>query len=273
MVGCNWCVWPDLSDFSDALYYVRGFQIANQPAFWRCEAFATFLALYGVILVSWFGIQEIALLDPSDAFLGVSVVKGGLCVNLTCSALYCSVTAPQVCKETPVHLKQGESGEFCTPESGCDWNVEVLSDASYENRSTCLSITNPEVEEQQTYFPQLENLKRQFVDITKYVNTQSGIEVIDYSIELRMRSQQMASCGSALPESMKVNTRCGAYSMFLSKTIYETVSKKRYTSDLAILIFFILTSSLTVVAVFWMLLNSYRSVKRLETELQRSHKD
>jgi hypothetical protein len=273
MVNCNWLSVPDFSDFSDALYYSRAYRIKGDSSYWRCEAFASFLAFYGVVLVAWFGIQEIALLNPSDAFLGVSVVKGGLCVNLTCAALYCSVTAPVACKQTPVHLKQMESAEFCSPNPGCDWNVEVLSDASFENRSTCLAIANPQVDEQATYFPLLENMKRQFVDITKYVNTQSGLVVIDYSIALRMRSQQMSSCGAALSESMKTNTRCGSYSMFLSNTIYESLSKKRYTSDLAVMVFFIMTSCLTVVAIFWMLLSSYRNAKTLETALQRTHND
>jgi hypothetical protein len=270
MVGCNWFQFPDFSDFSDGLYYSRGFQIRGDARFWRCEAFATMLCFYGVILVTWFGIQEMAALNPSDAFLGVSVVKEGLCVNLTCSALYCSITAPLICKQTPVHLRKGEDAELCAPERGCDWTVEVLSDSSYENRSTALSIVNSAVEET-TYFPLLENMKQQFVDVTKYVNTQTGSEVVSYDIVLRMRSQQMSSCGVGIPESMKTDTRCGSYSLFLANTVYSTVSRKRYTTDLSNLIFWILTASLTIIALFWGLLSAYRSAKTLEVALQRTH--
>jgi hypothetical protein len=134
-----------------------------------------------------------------------------------------------------------------------------------------LSITNPEVEDKTTYFPLLENLKQQFVDITKYVNTQTGVEVISYDIVLRMRSQQMSTCGAALPASLKTDTRCGSYSLFLASTVYSTVARKRYTTDLSNLIFWILTASLTIIALFWGLLSAYRSAKTLEVKLNRTH--
>jgi hypothetical protein len=272
MVRCNWCVWPDLADFSDSLFYSRAFQISNQPAFWRCESLATLLAIYGVVLLAWFGGIQVSQLNPSDAFMGVSIIEKGLCLNLTCSALYCSVTAPQSCKKTPVHMKQLETVEFCSADPGCDWNIEVLSDSSFENRSTCVSVDNPQ-SDQITYFPQLENMKRQFVDITKYVNAQSGYPIVSFDIVSRTRSKQMSSCGAALPESMKTDTRCGSYSMFLVNTEYQTVSRKRYATDLAVILLLTIAAIGTLSPMFRWLLGIYRGAKTLETELQRSHKD
>ena len=272
MVSCNWCVWPDISDFSDSLYYSRAFQIKGDVRFWRCESFATMLAIYGIVLLAWFGGLQISYLNPSDAFMGVSIIKEGLCLNLTCSGLYCSITAPPSCKKTPIHLTKGDMTELCSSEPGCDWIVEVLSDSSFENRSTCLSIDNPLVD-QITYFPQLENMKRIYVDITKYINAQNHHAVVSYDLVSRTRSTQMTSCGAALPESVKTDTRCGSYSIFLADTFYETQSRKRFVTDVFILLLVTVTAIGTIHPMFSWMLSVYRGAQGLEKALQRSHND
>jgi len=269
-IQCRW--YPDVDEFADVLFYSRIYSAPGKPEHWRCESFASLLVLIGALLVLAMGIDQIVQLDPSDAFMASTVVKNQLCVNLTCGGHYCSFTQPPSCKAPPIHLEQEETAEFCGSGEKCEWNAEVLTSSGFENRSASLYIYNNDTGEQ-TYFPQLESMMRKFVDVTKYINTQSGVKLTSWDIVPRILSKQLTSCANDLPASVKQDTRCGAYNIYLGNTVYETAMLQRYSLEWTKWMVWIATTIATLIAGFWALIYTYRYAKSFDKAIAPTHRD
>jgi len=269
-IHCDW--FPDVRDIGDVLYYWRFYRTVGKEDYWRCEAYGTLITIVGVVLMLTLGITQIALLDPSDAFMASSVVKTTLCVNLTCGAHYCSFTQPTQCKATPIHLEKNEVAEFCSTGEACTWSAEVLSDSGYENRSASVYIFNTDTG-QRNYFPLLDEMKRQFLGITKYINTQSGVSLVSWAIAPSTLSEKMTSCGAGLPAAVKQNTRCGGYNIYLDDKVYETAMMQRYTLEMVKWLILVFTGVVALITVMGWLLGVYRSAGVLEKKMVRPHQD
>lgn len=249
----RWDIVPGLEDVKIVLYYFRGYR-AKRPKYWRCESFFTQLTILGVFFVFVFGLQTMAQLDPTDAFMASSIAKDQICVNLTCGGHYCQFTQPLACKQNPIHLKKNEMSEFCTPADNCNWDVEILSDFGYDNRSMSLYIQN---DGNPTYFPQLENLKKIYVSITKYINTQTGSAIIDWDVTSQTLSKKMEKC--TYSGNMNPDTRCGSYNIYFANTIYESAVTQRYTTELSIIGGWVFSVCVGIVIIFTGALNVYRN--------------
>lgn len=256
----RWDILPGVEDVRVALRYSRSYR-TKQSKYWRCESFFTLLTILGIIFVIIFGLQTMAQLDPTDAFMASSIAKDQICVNITCGGHYCQFTQPLACDQTPIHLKKNEVEEFCTPRENCNWDVEILSDSGYDNRSVSLYIDN---DGDLTYFPQLENLKKIYVSITKYINTQTGNTIVDWDITSQTLSKKMDKC--TYSGNMSPETRCGSYNIYFANTIYESAVTQRYTTELSIIGGWVFSVCVGIVITFSGALNIYRNTNDYSRE-------
>jgi hypothetical protein len=251
---------PGLEDVSITLLYFRGYK-SHDLRYWRCESFITQLTLLGAFFVIIFGLQTMAQLDPTDAFMASSIAKDQICVNITCGGHYCQFTQPLACGQTPIHMKKNEVEEFCTPRENCNWDVEILSDSGYDNRSVSLYIEN---NGELTYFPQLENLKRIYVSITKYINTQTGLTIVDWDISSQTLSKKMEKC--SYTGNVNPDNRCGSYNIYFANTIYESAVTQRYATELSIIGGWVFSVCVAMVITFNGALNIYRTTNNYKHE-------
>jgi hypothetical protein len=236
---------------------------------WKCEAFASLIFAAGVVAVALSGAYEASQLNPSAAWLGSVVDEdASTCVNITCGGYYCDFAQPKSseCEHSPVHLAQGETAEICTPPEHCDWQARVVVDAAYENRTFSLYIYEATTGDTKT-FPQLENLKHQYVDITKYVNSQFGVTRVTWDLQTQSMSSRMESCTTTIPDS-----RCGAYTLLFDKVIYEMANRQRHTQEIQAIIFSTFLKAWVIRFVLGHCLDWYRGIHAYESQI-RGDKD
>lgn len=143
----------------------------------------------------------------------VTATPNQLCVNVTCGAFYCSLRLPEDCEAETHHfaLTGGESQTLCY--HACQWTVEILTTANWENRSSGLYITTAST--QKIPFPILEGGKRIDVGITKYTDRRLSPPEEAWRIEtLAGGAGSYLGCGSTFNQELKQGRRCGAYRMF-----------------------------------------------------------
>ena len=252
--------FPGVEDIKIVLLYFRGYKSKNTK-YWRCESFITLLTILGFFFVVSFGIQTMTQLDPTDAFMASTIAKDQICVNITCGGHYCQFTQLPGCDQTPIHMEKDEVEEFCTPRTNCNWDVEILSDSGYDNRSASLYI---DTDGDLTYFPQLENMKKIYVSLTKYINTQTGETVVNWDITSQTLSKGMTKCNynGVIPP----DTRCGSYNIYFANTIYESAVTQRYASELSIIFGWMFSVCVTIVITCNSGLNCYRSTNEYHRE-------
>lgn len=220
-----------METFNNVLYYnARFLGSPGVTRFWKCETFASLIVVSGLLAVLASGINEIIQLNPNAAWMG-SIVdeKAVTCINITCGGYYCDFAQPKKdnCMTMPIHVVQDEIVQICTPADKCDWEVKVVTDSGYENRSLGLFVyenTTGDVKN----FPQVENMMHQYVDLIKYVNSQFGTTIINWDIQARTITSKMENCPSTIQ-----NSRCGAYTIYFAKTIYEFANQQRYSVELS----------------------------------------
>ena len=226
MRGCRFVPFPDFGEVDATLFYSRRFR-NNDFYTWKCESFATMLSVSTMFLILVTGIYIVSLQDPSVALMTSSISDEPLCVNLTCSALYCLFTQPSSCGVAPKYVQTNTTLEICASEkTNCDWTVEVLSAAGYDQRARTLYIENSETGMIKT-FPQLDNYKIAYVTVEKYIDTRYDYQRVDWSLQVHIESKLMTSCTSF--SELSSEKRCGSYVVYLSNTIYDQQSKLHYT--------------------------------------------
>jgi hypothetical protein len=135
------------------------------------------------------------------------------CITVTCGGFYCSMKLPSEC-EAEVHqysLLRGENQTLCY--HPCQWSVEVLTSAKWDNRSVGLyALANDE----KIKFPVLEGGKRIDVGITKYTDHRYVPAQTSWRIESPPGGSSVyTGCGSTLNQELKQDRRCGAYRLFM----------------------------------------------------------
>ena len=188
------------------------------------EAFTSLMRVTGSILIFWQFMIWISSQDTSQAIMTSTVSQQDICVNLTCGGLYCAFKQPKGCDATPKFLHTYETAEFCSPsEVGCDWSTEVLTTSDYANWTQSVFIYNSNG--LSTGFPPLEGMKQQNVDITKYIDSRSKTPIVQWNLQTRLDPSQMKSCGS----NVEPDQRCGSYTIYLSKIVYDETAQLRYS--------------------------------------------
>jgi len=225
-----------MDTLNNTLFYLgRPLGRSGVSPYWKCDSVGSLIAIVGILAVFSTGINEIIKLNPNAAWMGSYFdANARTCVNITCGGYYCDFAQPRRdgCERMPVHLEKNERIEICTPAAKCDWEAKVVTDADYGNRSNGLWIyenTTGTVKQ----FPQVENFKHQYVDLVKYENSQFGTLEIDWDLQTRAITTKMESCDKSI-----TNSRCGAYTIYFAKTIYEFSNKQRYGTELKNVIFF-----------------------------------
>jgi len=242
-------------------YYGRMLAKPGVSKSWKCESLASFIALAGILASIATGINEITLLNPNSAWMGSMISESETtCVNVTCGGYYCDIVQPKnnQCDGRPYHLLREETVELCNPVDKCDWEVKVVTDSSYENRTFGLYITESSTGDVKN-FPQVEHLMHQYVDLVKYVNSQFGTTIIDWDLQARTKTTKMDTCPTTIPDS-----RCGAYTLYFDKTIFEFASKKRYSIELELIIVMIYLKSFLFVHAVKHILAAYINCKTYE---------
>jgi hypothetical protein len=144
----------------------------------------------------------------------VTATPSQLCVNVTCGAFYCSMRLPSDC-EAETHrysLLRGETQTLCY--HACQWSVEVLASAKWDNRTVGLYI-QPEMG-LPIKFPVLEGGKLIDVGITKYADRRFSPPQDSWRIEsMAGGASTYSGCGSTLNQELKQDRRCGAYRLFM----------------------------------------------------------
>lgn len=244
----------------------------NNPRNWKFEALATMMIITGAILVVIVGFKTINEIDPNSSFMEVTVHRDEqMCVNLTCGGLYCLFTQPVGCDSSIRFLKIGETDSFCNYYRGCKWDVEIVTNSDYDNRSRSLYIVGESGDIK--YFPQLELLKRKFIDITKYVNENEGIRLVEWALSEDTRSTSMNTCGNTHPELLTDNERCGSYNIYLADSVYTTGVKKKYELEVGNRLFFIVVSIVSVGCMNFVMVWMYGSFLKARKEADRRHTD
>lgn len=256
----------NMDTVNDVLYYYgRLLASPGVSKSWKCESFASFIALAGIIASIAAGINDIVLLNPNSAWMG-SIISDSetTCVNVTCGGYYCDFAQPKnpQCDKSPYHLEKGETLEICNPVDKCDWEVKVVTDSGYENRTFGLYIVENSTGDVKN-FPQVENFMHQYVDLVKYVNSQFGITVVNWDLQARTKTTKMDVCPTTIP-----NSRCGAYTLFFDKTIFEFASKKRYSIELELILVMIYLKSFLFVHAVKHILAAYIGCRKYETKLR-----
>jgi hypothetical protein len=196
------------------------------------ESFTSLMRVTGSVLIFLQFMIWIFNQDKSQAFMTSIISEQEICVNLTCGGLYCSFKQPKGCDATPKFLHTYEIAEFCSPsEVGCDWSTEVLTTSEYANWTQSVFIYNTD-NGLSTFFPPLEGMKQQSVDITKYTDSRSTTPIVQWNIQTRLDSSQMKSCGS----NVGPDQRCGSYIIYLSKTVWDETAQLRYSLIVTILV-------------------------------------
>lgn len=220
-----------METFNKSLFFISRVNARDTDGgiYWRCQLLSTLILFSGFIAVVVKLGTDISNLNPSAAWMGSLIeTDENICVNVTCGGYYCEFAQPnlQQCKSGPYHLEKGESVELCSTPEKCDWQVKVVTDAGYENRSFGLYIyenTTGDVKN----FPLIENLKHQYVDLIKYVNLQFGNTIVNWDLQTRALTSKMDSCSSNIADS-----RCGAYTLFFSKQVFIMSTSEKYLNDL-----------------------------------------
>lgn len=251
------------------------FKSQKKPFNWKFETFSTMMVLIGFFLVIYTGIQLLVSVDPKSAFMTSTRVKSTepVCANFTCGALYCMFSQPHGCEPTVIFLKRGESGELCNTLPGCNWDAEVVTESNYDSRSTCVYIISSTGKP--SYFAQLENNKRQFIDVTKYItyHDNAGDTTIEWSTTDDSLSQSMSSCGITHPELIDSTTRCGAYNVYISDIVYKNEVVLKYQLEQGNNQFKILTGLLTVFMTYYYLTYLYGETIIAKRKVDRKHID
>lgn len=255
--------FPDISEATAALHYSRWFQ-RDSPRHWKCESFASLMTISAMFLILTAGIYIASLQDPSVALMTSSISDEPLCVELTCSALYCLFTQPDGCGVMPKFVQTDTTLEICASEkSNCDWTIEVLSNAGYDQRARTVYIANNETGMIKS-FPQLDNLKIVYVTVEKYIDTRYDYQRVDWSLQAHIESKLMTSCTS-FPQ-LDSNKRCGSYVVYLSNTIYDQQSKLHYT--LIVSVIGLLT--MLTMAAFPIMIGAFLDVYRWQADFKET---
>jgi len=256
----------------ELLKRVSIFKMLGNPRNWKFEALATMMVITGIILVIIMSIKTLDEIDPNTSFLEVTVHKDELmCVNITCGGLYCLFTQPVGCDASVRFLKLGETDSFCNAYKGCKWDVEVVTDAGYDNRSRAMFVMDDGGAIK--YFPQLEQLTRKFIDITKYVDRIEDTVTVEWSLTEDTRSTSMKTCGNTHPELFNDNDRCGAYNIYLASAVYTTGVKKKYELEVGNKMFYTFTSMVTVLFMQLILTWVYGNHLTARKEADQRHTD
>ena len=240
----------------ELLKRVSLFKSQKNTTNWKFEALATQMVIIGILLVLIIGFRSLSSIDANSAFM-VSTTHSDdkICTNLTCGGLYCYISQPLGCEAQPVFLKLLETAPFCNSRAGCNWEAEIVTDSNYDNRSRSLFIMSDSGKI--SYFPPLEQSKRQFIDVTMYVTKNSDLTLVDWAISEDTHSASMAACGSSFPDLILPNSRCGAYNIYMANTVYTSEVKQKYQLESDIRMFWILNSVTGVYVLFYGLTWSY----------------
>jgi len=250
---------------NNVLYYNARF--LGRPGvtrFWKCETFASLVVVAGILAVVSSGISEVIKLNPNSAWMASKVDDSTeTCVNITCGGYFCDFAQPKLdgCQPMPLHLTKGEEIQVCTPRDKCDWEIKVVTDSGYENRSFGLYIYENTTGDTKT-FPQVENMMHQYVDVEKYVNSQFDSTTINWDLQARAITTKMENCPTTIP-----NSRCGAYTIYFAKTIYEFASKQRYSVELSSVLMMTYLKAFVFVKIIKDTLWAYRACHMYETRI------
>lgn len=252
----------------ELLKRVSLFKWQNNPSNWKFEALATQMVLIGVLLVILVGKERIANVDPKTSIM-VSTVHDDekVCTNMTCGGLYCLFTQPIGCDVSFMFLKTGETAEVCNSRKGCNWDVEIVTSSNYDDRSSSLCIAPKKC------FPQLELLKRRFVDITKYVSQHGELELVEWAITEDTLSASMPSCGNSHPELIDDNDRCGSYNIYMDNTVYTKDAKQKYELDQSVNVFWIENSAFGILGSYAVLTLLYGNMLKARKQADQRYTD